>query len=87
MTTVSTAEAAAELPELMARARHEQIAIRDGNGDLVYLVSSEQVERERLAKVAAFEEACRDASEELRRNLAADGITVEDFMAEVLKDV
>ena len=87
MTTVSTAEAVAALPDLMARSRHEKIAIRDGAGDLVYLVSSEQIERERRAKVDAFRESCRLASEELAKNLAAEGISVDEFMNDVLKDL
>ena len=87
MTTVSTAEAVAALPDLMARSRREKIAIRDSAGDLVYLVSSEQIERERRAKVDAFRESCRQASEELEKNLAAEGISVEEFMNDVLQDL
>ena len=87
MTTVSTAEAAETLPELMLRAHSEKVAIRSEDGELVYLVPSDDMERERLARIESFNAICRLASEELRRSLEADGLTVEEFMADVMKDL
>jgi hypothetical protein len=87
MTTVTTIEAAAALPELIERSRSETVVIRDGDRDVAYLISPEQMERERVAKVAAFREACHLASDELERSLAAEGISVEDFVADALKDL
>ncbi len=83
MTTVSVAEAVAVLPELMARSRYEKIAIRDDAGDLFYLISPEQIERERRTKVDAFRESCRLASEELEKNLTVAGVSMEAFMNDV----
>lgn len=87
MTTVSTAEAAETLSDLMLRSHNEKVAIRSESGDLVYLVPSDDVERERLARIESFNAICKLASEELRRSLEADGLTVEGFMADVMEDL
>jgi hypothetical protein len=37
--------------------------------------------------LVAFRESCRIASQELEESLAAAGITVDEFMADVMKDI
>jgi hypothetical protein len=86
MTTVSTNEAIQTLPELMERSRFEKVAIQNADGSLVYLVPSSRVPEEQLAKVKAFEQARDAMASELAMNLAKDGITVEEFVEDVLRD-
>jgi hypothetical protein len=86
MTTVSTSEAIQTLPELMERSRSEKVAIRDLDGSLVYLVPSQPISGEQLAKVAAFETSRNALATELVGNLAKEGITVEEFVEDLLRD-
>ena len=86
MTTVTTAEAAANLPGLIERSRSEKVAIRDETGAVAYLVPAEQAERDQLIRILVFEESCRQMSQELAKNLAAGGLTVEEFLADLLQD-
>jgi hypothetical protein len=84
MATVTTDEVRTCLPQLLEQARTQPIFIRDGDRDLGVLISAEGFERDQLRKVARFE-ATRDAMVlELEKNLAQDGMTMEQFVQELL---
>jgi hypothetical protein len=84
MSTVTVDEARSSLPELLERARVEPVLIRDGDRDLGVLVSPESFERDHLRRVERFE-ATRDAMVlEMEKNLARDGMTMEQFVKELL---
>ncbi len=86
MSTVTIDEARSSLPELLERVRIEPVVIRDGDRELAILVSPKDFERERLTRIEAFQRS-RDAMvAELEKNLARDGITVEQFVAELLSE-
>jgi PHD/YefM family antitoxin component YafN of YafNO toxin-antitoxin module len=84
MSTVTVDEVRSSLPELLERVRREPVVIRDGDRELAILVSPEDFERDHLRKVERFE-ATRDAMVlEMERKLALDGMTMEQFVRELL---
>ena len=90
MTTVSIEEATRTLPNLVEESRSGTIVIRDEAGDAAMLISlrPRQVTEDR--RQAAIDEMYRlseKISAELEESLAKDGLTLEEFMADVLTDV
>ncbi len=87
MATVSISEAANTLPALLQRARSESVVIEDEAGDKSLILSLKlKTEEERMAAVLKFEQTCHEVSAELAANLAKEGISVEDFLADLLAD-
>jgi len=90
MTTVSIEEAARTLPDLVEESRGGTIVIRDDAGDAAMLISLRPRQVTKDKRKAAIEEMHRlseKISGELEESLAKDGLTVEEFMADVLTDV
>jgi len=88
MATVTIDEAAKSLPLLLRRAHSESIIIRNDDGDDVMLLSLRpKSEDERRVARERLEQISKVASAELAENLAKDGISVEDFLADALADV
>lgn len=84
MSTVTVDEVRRSLPELLERVRAAPVVIRDGDRDLAVLVSPKDFELDHLRKVERFE-STRDAMVmEMERKLAQDGITMEQFVRELL---
>jgi PHD/YefM family antitoxin component YafN of YafNO toxin-antitoxin module len=87
MATVTIDEATKSLPTLLRRAHHESIIIRNDNGDDVMLLSLKpKSEEERQAAWERLEQTSKVASAELAENLAKDGISIEEFLADALAD-
>jgi prevent-host-death family protein len=85
MSTVTVDEVRSSLPELLDRVRREPVVIRDGDRELAVLVSRADFDRDRLMKIEAFEKSRNAMVAELEKNLALDGMTAEQFVAELLK--
>ncbi len=84
MSTLTVDEVRSSLPELLARVRSEPVIIREGEREVAVIVSREDYARDQLRKVESFERA-RDAMVmELATNLAKDGMTVEQFVRELM---
>lgn len=90
MTTVSIEEAARTLPHLVEESRTGSIVIRDGSGDAAMLISlrpRQVTEDRRKAAIEEMHRLSEIVSAELEESLAKDGLTVEEFLADVLTDV
>lgn len=86
MQTVSTAEACASLPELLKQVNDGPVLIREGEKDVAVLVSPESYDTtEREKRFLRLKKLRDEASEELRANLAREGTSVDEFLAELLK--
>jgi PHD/YefM family antitoxin component YafN of YafNO toxin-antitoxin module len=84
MSTVTVDEVRNSLPELLERVRQEPVSICDGDRELAILISPKDFELDHLRKVERFE-ATRDAMVlEMERKLAQDGMTMEQFVRELL---
>lgn len=87
MTTVSTSEAVARLPELLKQG--ESVVIREDGDDVAVIValpSRVRTEEERSASWARLQELSQHVSADLERDLAKDGRTVDQFLADALAD-
>jgi PHD/YefM family antitoxin component YafN of YafNO toxin-antitoxin module len=84
MSTVTMDEVRSSLPELLKRVGREPVSIGDGDRELAILVSREYLERDRLMRIEAFERSRNAMAAELEKNLARDGISVEQFVADLL---
>jgi len=90
MTTVSIEEATRTLPNLVEESRSGTIVIRDEAGDAAMLISlrpRQATEDKRKAAIEEMHRLSEKISAELEESLAKDGLTVEEFLADVLTDV
>jgi hypothetical protein len=90
MTSVSIEDAARMLPLLVEESRAGGIVIRDQIGDAAMLISlrpREATEDSRQAAILEMQRLSEKISAELEESLAKDGLTVEEFLADVLTDV
>jgi antitoxin (DNA-binding transcriptional repressor) of toxin-antitoxin stability system len=90
MTSVSIEDAAKMLPLLIEEARAGTIVIRDQTGDAAMLISlrpREVTEDKREAAIQEMHRLSEKISAELEESLAKEGLTVEEFLADVLTDV
>jgi hypothetical protein len=88
MTTVSIAEAEKDLSALLQRAQTESVAIRDNDGvETILLSMRPKTEADLEAAWERMDTLSKQASAELEASLAKDGITVEEFLADALRDV
>ena len=90
MRTVSIEEAARTLPDLVEESRSATVVIRDGAGDAAMLISLRPrpaTEGKRKAAIEDMHRLSEKISAELEESLAKDGLTVEEFLADVLTDV
>ena len=88
MTTISVDEAAKDLPALLQRVQQESVVIRDENGCETMLIRiGPKTDAERGKSWDRLEALSREASKDLERSLAKDGISVEEFLADALADV
>ena len=86
MQTVSIAEAKEKLPEILAGLNGSPVLVLDEGKVVGMLSSPEAAEQQRQANWRRFL-ALRDAvAAELEVNLAKDGLTVDEFLADVLRD-
>jgi PHD/YefM family antitoxin component YafN of YafNO toxin-antitoxin module len=87
MDAVSIAEAREKLPEILANLNGAPVLVMD-EGKVVGMISSpEAAEQEQQAAWRRFL-AKRDAvAAEFEENLAKDGLTVDEFLADVLSAV
>ena len=86
MQTVSLAEAAENFTKIVKSLDLQPLVIMDGDEEIAVIKSSAAIERERQARWAEFWKM-RDAfAAEVEANLARDGITVDQFLEDVLRD-
>jgi antitoxin (DNA-binding transcriptional repressor) of toxin-antitoxin stability system len=84
MSSVTIDEVRSSLPELLQRVRVEPVFIRDADGEVAVLVSRRDFDLDRRMKIEAFERSRDAMAAELEKNLARDGITVEEFVKDLL---
>ncbi len=90
MTTVSIEEATRTLPNLVEESRSGTIVIRDEAGDAAMLISlrpRQATEDKRKTAIEEMHRLSEKISAELEESLAKDGLTIEEFLADVLTDV
>jgi antitoxin (DNA-binding transcriptional repressor) of toxin-antitoxin stability system len=88
-TTVTTAEAAANLSTLIEQSRSAPITIREGGEDVAFIVSVKpraKTDAEREAAWTKFEATRNRVAADLETSLDQKGISVEDFLSDALKD-
>ncbi len=86
MQTVSIAEASEKLPELIAKLSGEPVLVLDEGKVIAMISSPEAAERERQANWRRFLAVRDEVAAEFEANLAKDGLSSEEFMADVLRD-
>lgn len=79
MQTVSQAEAMQNLPELLREAKSNAVVIRDGDEAIGALVSMDDYEVVRKAKVEAALNAMQDLGALLRREAVREGISLDEL--------
>jgi len=80
------AEATENLPELIAKLESEPVLVL-ANGKVIAMISSpEAAEQERKASWRRFLAKREQVAAEFEANLAKDGLTVNEFLADVLRD-
>jgi hypothetical protein len=87
-TTISSSEAADDFIGVIERSQSAPVLIRDGDEDVAMVLSLRprlKTEAERQAAWEKFERTRNRVAAELEANLAKEGITVEQFLADVLE--
>jgi hypothetical protein len=87
-TTISSSEAADDFIAVIERSQSAPVLIRDGDEDVAVVFSLRprvKTEAERQAAWEKFERTRNRLAAELEANLAREGTTVEDFLADVLE--
>ena len=84
MQTVSIAEATENLPQLIAELNAEPLFVLDDGKVIAMIASPEAAEHERQASWRRFLVKRDQLAAELEASLAKDGLTVEEFLADVL---
>jgi len=79
MSVVTEAEAIENLPSLLRQARMRAVVISDGDNDLGAIVSMEDYEIVRKAKVERLMRAMDALGAELRAGAAEEGISVDEL--------
>jgi hypothetical protein len=80
MAIVSEPGLVATLAPILREAQRHAIVIRDGDTDLGAIVSMEDYEIVRRAKVEKFLRASDELGEQIRTRAAEDGLTPDDLM-------
>jgi hypothetical protein len=87
-TTISSSEAADDFIGVIERSQSAPVLIRDGDEDIAVIFSLRprvKTEAERQAAWEKFESTRNRVAAELEANLAKEGITVDEFLADVLE--
>ena len=79
MQTVSQTEAMQKLPELLREARSSAVVIRDGDEPVGAIVSMDDYEVVRKAKIEKALKAMDDLGGLLRREATREGISLDDL--------
>jgi len=79
MQTVSQTEAMQKLPELLREAKSSAVVIRDGDKPLGAIVSMDDYEVVRKAKIEDALNAMSDLGAMLRREASREGISLDDL--------
>jgi len=79
MQTVSQAEAMQKLPELLQEAKSSAVVIRDGNESVGAIVSMDDYEVVRRAKIDKALKAMDDLGALLRREAAREGTSLDEL--------
>ena len=86
MQTVSISEAGEEFVKLQPTLQGEPVMVLDGNDLLATITPTAVTEIQRRVRWAAFLASSERASAELKRNLDKEGLSVEEFLNDVLRD-
>ena len=86
MQTVSITEAAGKLPELVVETSKEPVYLVADGKIVAKLSSLETTELQREAAWRRLSLTCERLSLELETNLTKDGLTVDEFLADVLRN-
>jgi hypothetical protein len=79
MSVVTEADVIARLPSLLDEAKQRAVIISDGDNDLGAIVSMEDLQIVRQAKVDRFLCAMHELGKELRAAAAEEGISVDEL--------
>ena len=84
MQTVSTSEAT--LSAVIEKAKVSPVVVQENGKDGAFLFSAEKMANDKLLKIETFERSRDAMAAELAANLAKEGITVEEFLKDLLRD-
>ena len=86
MQTVSIAEAKERLPEIIASLNGESVIVLHEGKVIAMISSPEAAEEKRQASWRRFLVRREALAAEFEANLAKDGLTPDEFLADVLRD-